>query len=229
MVTTATAETVMTTNFIVDAPSRELAEVVAQRAERQRAQMSLELFQRPLADAQRRTIIRVSTAATGCSARMLPASTGQGHMIVLAGQLSEVAGPSLDHELVHATLADELGSDFPRWLNEGLASRLDNAELRAIRARELRDMLLEGTWPDFAALMQQPIRTPKQYAVVESVVDYLLSRYSPPQLVAMGADASRLGLDASLQSHLQIDGVADLERRWRQNLYRVAQAPSQRF
>ncbi len=218
----AAAQTVMTSNFIVDAPTRELAKQIGDRAEAQRTHVATMLFGGSLPAVERRTMIRASLADSDCTARTMPAPQGQGHLVSLRGPVAEINGPTLDHEIVHTTIADVLGRKFPAWLNEGLASRYDNSKLRAIRRRELHDMLVENTWPDLRKLMSEPIRTQKKYAVAESIVDYLLLRCEPVELIELGQLAERDGIDAALRAVMQVHNVEQLEREWRRDLYRVA-------
>lgn len=216
----ASAATVMTTNFIVDAPTATLAQQVASRAEQQRRVVAQACFQGPLPAARLKTLVRVTLRedSADCHARTLPAREGAGHLVVLAGPLDEVAGPSLDHEVLHATLADGVGRDFPAWLNEGLACRFDNARLRAIRQRELHDMALEATWPDIEQLLSEPIRTAKQYAVAESLAAFLLTKCEPHELVAFGIACEHDGTPAALRTHLNYSGVSEFTREWQQHV-----------
>lgn len=218
----ATAQTVMTTNYIVDAPTRELAQQIGERAEAQRVRVAKTLFGDSLPAAERRTIIRASVADSNCTARTMPAPEGQGHLVSLRGPIAEIAGPTLDHEIVHTTIADALGREFPAWLNEGIASRYDNSQLRAIRRRERHDMLVENTWPNLREFIDQPIRTQKQYAIAESIVDYLLLRCEPVELIELGVRAERDGIDSALRAVIDVQNIEQLEREWRRDLYRVA-------
>ncbi len=218
----ATAQTIMTNNYIVDAPTHELARQIGARAEAQRVRVAKTLFGQSVATAERRTIIRASVVASNCTARTMPAPEGHGHLVSLRGPIEEINGPTLDHEIVHTTIADVLGRRFPAWLNEGFASRYDNSKLRSIRRRERYDMLVENTWPNLREFMNQPIRTRKEYAVAESLVDYLLTRCEPVELVRLGQLAERDGIDNALQSVLGVPDVEQLEREWRRDLYRVA-------
>ena len=224
----ATAETVMTTNYIVEAPTSKLAEQIAERAETRRELVAIELFGDLLPDAAARSTVRVAVADGDCRARTLPAPRGQGHFVTLKGPIEELCGASLDHEVLHTTLADAVGKDFPPWLNEGLACRFDNERLVAIRRREIRDMVVERTWPDLRELLSSPIRTRKQYAVAESITAYLLRDNDPARLVEFGVEVERVGIDAALRSCLGIASVEQLDQAWRGDLQRTAMAHRQR-
>jgi hypothetical protein len=132
--------------------------------------------------------------------------------------------PALAHELTHVVLADRFaGRQPPRWVDEGIATLADSAEKRLLHHRDCENALRGGTalrMIDVLTLDQftSPEQVPAFYGQSLSLVSFLTQRDRPSRVVEFAATAMNAGYDRALQEHYGIDGVAGLERRWRQHL-----------
>lgn len=132
---------------------------------------------------------------------------------------------ALAHELIHVLLADRIGGYPPaRWAEEGLAILADptekqqrhDADFRAAAARgsqfRLAEMLGYTEYPD-------PTRITAFYGQSASLVRFLIQFRTPAEFSAFLKQAASYGYDAALRSTYDIDGIADLERRWQASLH----------
>ncbi|TWT29513.1 gluzincin family metallopeptidase [Blastopirellula retiformator] len=135
---------------------------------------------------------------------------------------SEERGASaLPHELTHVVLADRFDNGRPpRWLDEGIATMADPTEKRTLHQRDCHAALRSGdALPVVQLLHLDEFASAKQvpafYGQSLSLVHFLGSQDEPIRLVEFAETAGHKGYDRALREIYQIDGVAELERRWR--------------
>lgn len=126
----------------------------------------------------------------------------------------------LPHEVTHVVLADVFTDlQIPRWADEGMAVLAEPVAEQVGRAVELNAPLAQGRVFGLDKLMTIDYPAAKDwnlyYAQSVSLTQFLMSQGTPAQFVKFLKDAQRRGPDAALQGAYQIDGVADLDRRWR--------------
>jgi hypothetical protein len=125
----------------------------------------------------------------------------------------------LPHEVTHVVLAD-LFTDMqvPRWADEGMAVLAEPGQEQNLRAADLAAPLGQNRLFRLADLMTMDYPEGKHwslyYAQSVSLTRYLVSLGTPSQFVAFVKGAQRNGVEPELKRTYQIDGLADLERRW---------------
>jgi hypothetical protein len=209
-------QTVRTTNFLVDAPTTELAQQVGRRAEELRREIAVAWLGSELPQSEHVNLILVEIDDQRSSGRTVVSPTNRGHFLTLTGTVEEVSHSMLAHEIVHTVFAARYGLDMPAWANEGVASRYDNAQRHEIRAQWLRDFVHMRLWPDLTRLMAEPIRSQSSYSAAAAVTEYLLQRRTPRQFLTFVEDGSRRGWDTALASHYGIADQAQLAQQWQQ-------------
>ncbi|MFO0797367.1 MAG: sigma-70 family RNA polymerase sigma factor [Gemmataceae bacterium] len=148
----ATAEPsalVYTANFVVSAPSAELAKSVAFAAEKHRREAARRWFGDVLPDGNKKVAVRVTiTAGESGGATSFTFGEADGKRppgvksatMELRGTLDQVLKAVLPHEVTHVVLATHFGLPLPRWADEGIAV-LSEADVEQfnheVRAREL--------------------------------------------------------------------------------------------
>lgn len=134
---------------------------------------------------------------------------------------------ALAHELTHMVLADLFpGSRVPAWADEGMAVLADPA---AKQDGHLRDLWVAHSQRTSFRLVEllalegypQPERHAAFYGQSASLVQYLVERGSPEQFVRFVRSGAAVGYEQALRDTYRIDGVADLEHRWRQHFQAV--------
>jgi hypothetical protein len=108
---------------------------------------------------------------------------------------------------------------LPSWLEEGMASRYDDAERIAHRREIIRGYVRTGRWPALDSVLTR--RTVagsdyEAYAVAESVTNFLIARADKPTLVEFGREAASGNTLAALQQHYRFRSLDELERAWRE-------------
>jgi len=127
---------------------------------------------------------------------------------------------ALPHELIHVLLADRFGAKPPgRWAEEGWAILVDPTEKQFRHDADLRRALARGEHfrlGEMLELTEYPgaERITAFYGQSASLVRFLAERRTPAEFSAFLKRAASHGYDAALREHYDIDGVADLERRW---------------
>jgi hypothetical protein len=132
------------------------------------------------------------------------------------GQLTALA-----HELCHVVLADGFApGKLPLWANEGIATRTDSRSKQALHQQDCRAALSQATalrMHDLLHLEQfhSPHQAPAFYGQSLSLVEFLVHRGDPIQLISFLEAATERGYDEALRQEYNIDGVAELEALWR--------------
>jgi hypothetical protein len=130
--------------------------------------------------------------------------------------------PALRHELAHVVLADRFGGrQPPRWADEGIAMLADAAEKQSLHLRDCRNALHSGRALRLADIVRlEQFRSSDEVAAFYgeslSLVDFLVQQATPAQFVAFVELALDQGYDRALRQTYDIDGIAHLERQWRQ-------------
>ncbi len=221
-----------TKNFIVLAPAspdhatgQALAEETLTLAEQYRKQIAEEWFGAEIPLGEGRTTINVSfdpgreralTWAKDDPRRTLHA------VYVRTTQDRGMRGidEMLPHEIAHIILATQFPHPkrLPPWLEEGIASRYDDADRIEIRRRAVRRWSQTGTWPKLAQLLKpQSIsaRNIESYAAAASLVDFLITRGEKKTLFEFARDGQRHGWNRSLQKHYHIEIADQLQVQWK--------------
>lgn len=138
-----------TDNFVVTAPTIQVAEAVATKAEWHRRELAKRWFGKELPDAGVPVTVKV-TITTGNSGGATTFTFGEADgkrppgvktaAMELRGPLDTVLKSVLPHEVMHVVLATHFGRPLPRWADEGVAVLAESdAEQfnHEVRAREL--------------------------------------------------------------------------------------------
>jgi hypothetical protein len=213
--------------------NRELAEKVAQVAERTRRDMGRKWFGddpewRARCDLYLHPTARDYSRATGKPATWTAHSTinlDAGRVVLrridLRGDDGELLTASLPHETTHAVLAGHFGTHHvPRWADEGMALLSEPAGKLDVYRRKLAEARQDGLLMGVRDLMTQdeypePRRAFAFYMQSVSMTDYLVKQPGGPQAFARFVnEALRSNYEAALQKTYGLD-MATLEQRWK--------------
>ncbi len=115
-----------TANFAVEAPTQEIADRVAEVAERQRKNQALAWLGRELPPWQKPCPLRVELSMegpTGSTSFLFAAQGGVlSQKMEIKGPLDRLLAAVLPHEITHTIFAHHLGRPVPRWADEGAPS-----------------------------------------------------------------------------------------------------------
>lgn len=142
----------------------------------------------------------------------------QFHTLYLSTAPDQAAGPVLAHEVAHVVLATEF--PHPRrlaaWVEEGIASSLDDDGRQASRAKLLSWFVRTGNWPRLATMFEMENIAPSDassYTAAHSVVAYLVARSDRAAFLRFCRDAQHDSWDRALRQHYRLS-VDDLQVQW---------------
>lgn len=207
-------------NGIVLAASEEFAQAVLDKANDYRRQAALEWLGEELPPSVGPMMIyaRVSDVEEEGKTWRIDSPQRRFHTIWVTASEDLVLGALLHHEVTHAVLATQMPEGVPAFLDEGIASRVDDPRRVAIRRRILDWFVSTGNWPQVASLLDlEMISASDQqtYAVAASLTEYLLTRGDKPTLLKFARSGKANGWSQALRMHYQIESVAQLEQAWR--------------
>ncbi|PQO41501.1 peptidase MA family metallohydrolase [Blastopirellula marina] len=134
---------------------------------------------------------------------------------------------ALPHELTHVVLADRFENGRPpRWLDEGVATMADSPEKRMLHHRDCHQALQSGDALRVVQLLRleqftSAKQVPAFYGQSLSLVHFLAEQDEPTRLIDFAEAASKRGYDRALREIYQIEGIEELERRWRKYAWEV--------
>jgi len=111
-----------TPNFVVDAPTREIAKSVAERAETYRGEIAREWLGRELPTWASPCPVRVRITggeAGGLTSFGFNDGRVTDQSMVVEGRLDRILASALPHEVTHTVFAAFFGGPMPRWADEG--------------------------------------------------------------------------------------------------------------
>ena len=141
-----------TANFVVTAPTAEIAREVAAAAEIQRTTAARRWFGKDMDAWSRPCTIRVTLALgpTG-GATSFDFARGAGEkpevtfaFVDLRGDLRQLLSSILPHEMTHLVFAHHFGRALPRWADEGVAILAESSTDQEAHDARCRDLLNEG-------------------------------------------------------------------------------------
>lgn len=198
------------------------AQQVLEMAHQYRAEIAREWLGEEIPAGIGRTVINVAFSETDDSALTwaIDCPERKMHNVYLTTTSAEEAlGGLLHHEITHVVLATRFPHPhrLPAWVEEGIASRYDDAERVATRDQIISWSARTGNWPDLAQLLAAgsiSAENQDDYAAAASLVSYLLTRAGSDVLLQFAQDGRADGWNAALQQHYGIANVATLQSSW---------------
>jgi hypothetical protein len=215
-------------NFIVLVPikpspenAEKYAKLVLERAQQFRDSISMEWLGSHLPDGDGRTRIAVEFTNKQNSGFTWAKDDPQRqfHTVYLNTSPTNAAGAVLNHEIAHTVLATKYPhpNRLPPWVEEGIASRYDDATLIAVRQQEVRSWFRMGRMPRLVALMNLESMSSfddMNYAAAESLVSFLVTRGDKRRVVEFAEYGQRAGWDEALRVYYRIADVQQLQAEW---------------
>jgi hypothetical protein len=222
-----------TQNFVVEAPTPEIAQRMGQYAEHYRKEKALQWLGREMPPWGQPCPLRVSVTMGGSGGAT---SFAFDHGAILSmdmhieGRLDRLYASVLPHEVTHTVLAHYFRSPVPRWADEGGAVLSEDEQERARHDLEVRRIL---NTPGRAiplrrlfTLREYPRDVMVLYAEGYSVTNFLVGRSSRPAFLAFLAHGMRGDWDGAVRTHYGFRTVEELERAWVEELGRPSRPPA---
>jgi hypothetical protein len=221
-----------TTNFVVDAPTPQIAQQVAQYAEHYRREKALHWLGYEMPAWGQPCPVKVTLTMGGAGgATSFAFDRGQvlGQEMNIEGSLDRLLASVLPHEVTHTVFAYYFRTPVPRWADEGGAVLSEDDIERSRHDRIVRDIL---NTPGRAiplrrlfAMSKYPSDVMVLYAEGFSVSDFLVSKSNRPAFLAFVAAGMHEGWDQAARVHYRYASVEALEQDWLTHLRSTRQQP----
>ena len=223
-----------TPNFVVEAPTPQVAQQIGQLAERYRREKAIDWLGREMPPWPEPCPIKVTVTVNGAGgATSFAFDRGRvlGQQMHIEGSLERLLNSVLPHEVTHTVFAFHFRQPVPRWADEGGAVLSeDDVE------RNRHDMLCRQilNTPGRAmplrrlfSLKDYPSDVMALYAQGFSVSNFLVSTSSRPAFLNFVAQGMTQGWDGAVQAHYHYRSVEELEQAWLQHLRDTRRPPAQ--
>lgn len=215
-----------TPNFIVNAPTAEVARQIAQVAEQSREELAVAWLGKKLPRWYEpcQVYVKVGPQMGAGGATTFAFHNGEvfGWRMNIQGSLERLLDSVVPHEVSHTILASHFRRPLPRWADEGAATLVEHES-----ERRRQDLLLQQVWrtskriplrnlldiAEYPADMQDVMTL---YAEGYSLSDYLVQQGGRAQFLKFLDDAHRRGWENAIQHHYGLKGVTALEQKWNQ-------------
>jgi len=214
-----------TPNFVVNAPSAELAKQVGDTAERYRAQLAREWLGHELPRWFRPcqvTITQVGQVGAG-GATTFTFAAGQvfNWNMRVQGSAERILDSVIPHEVSHTIFASHFRRPLPRWADEGAASLVEHESERHRRLMLLRQVFNTPQripLPQLIAMKEYPSDMQSVltlYAEGYSLADYLVQSGGKDRYLHFLQDAHDRDWNYAIHTYYGLPDVVSLEQRWR--------------
>jgi hypothetical protein len=212
-----------TTNFVVQAPTEQIARQAGEYAEKWRREKALEWIGQEMPAWGQPCPLKV-TITPGGAGGYTTFAFDRGAILSqemnVQGTLERVLHSVLPHEVTHTVFAYKFRCPVPRWADEGGAVLSeDDAE------RKRHDQMVRQSLAGGKAFRLRTLFEMKQYpsggedlmtlyAQGYSLSRFLVESTSKPQFLAFVGDGMRSGWDQAIRTHLRMNSVEQLEETW---------------
>ena len=212
-----------TRNFVVTAPTPQLAKEIALEAERFRRELAIEWLERELPDWRRPCPIVAKVnpqlSAGGRTSFMFDMNrVPHGWDMEIQGSRERVLDSVLPHEITHTIFATHFGRPLPRWADEGACTVVEHDHERKKQEQWLiRFLKTERGIPfnHMFAMTEYPSDILPLYSQGYSVARYLIAQGGKPtfvKFVGFGMDTGNW--PAAVSKFYGFKSLGDLQLTW---------------
>jgi hypothetical protein len=222
-----------TTNFLVDAPTPQIAQQVGLAAEQYRKAKALEWLGREMPPWPEPCPLHVTVTMGGAGgATSFAFDNGRvlGQKMNIEGSLDRLLASVLPHEVTHTVFAHHFRTPVPRWADEGGAV-LSEDDIERQRHDKLVRQILNGRREiplrRLFALREYPNDVMCLYAEGYSVAQFLVDRSNRPTFLNFVAQGMSQGWDGAARAYYHYNSVEELEQAWLAHLRETKRPPVQ--
>jgi len=209
-----------TQNFIVMAPTPELARTVGDAAEMFRRDLAIYWLGGELPPWPNPCPVRViagqNLAAQGVTTyNRAPVRDFQMEVV---GSPQRILDSVLPHEVTHTILATYFGRPLPRWADEGICTTVEHDSERQKHEAKLREFLQSRrgiAMNKLFLLTEYPADVLPMYAQGYSVCQFLIAQNGPRSFVKfLGDYMQNPSWTQSIRNHYGYESLAELQQSW---------------
>jgi RNA polymerase sigma factor (sigma-70 family) len=216
--------TYRTTNFVVEAPMRRIAQIIGDAAEHQRKVQAISWLGKELPAWSERCPVRVKLTlgrGAGATTFMFDKGVVKSQSMTLEGSLEQILASTLPHEMTHTVLAHFFGEPIPRWADEGAAVLSEDVEEQQWYEKLVRQILKDGREIALRRLLdmkQFPTDAATLFAQGYSLTRFLVEQKDRPTFLKFVKYGSTVkdadAWDKALRLYYDVANVEILERSW---------------
>ena len=218
----STGASYRTENFIVSAPTPQLAKEIGDKAESDRQRLSMEWLGRELAPWSDKCPITAHVAphlgAGGATSFVFSLGRPSAWTMTIQGSRERLLDSVLPHEVTHTVFATHFGRPLPRWADEGACTTVEHVTERKKQQRLLIEFLTTNRGIAFNrmfAMKEYPADVLPLYAQGFSLARYLIYQGGKRKFVNYVGDGMRSrDWSASTNKHYGIRNLSDLQVTW---------------
>jgi hypothetical protein len=211
-----------TPNFLIMAPSPQLARAVGEAAEAFRRDLAIHWLGAELPPWPNPCPVRVvageNLAAQGVTT--YNRSPVRDFQMEVVGSPERILDSVLPHEVSHTVLATHFGRPLPRWADEGICTTVEHVSERQKHEAKLREFLAtrRGISMNKLFLMTEyPQDVLPMYAQGYSVCQFLIAQRGPREFVNfIGAYMQTPSWTLNVRNHYGYESLAELQQLWLQ-------------
>lgn len=208
-------------NFVVYAPTQELADEVLKKSEQLRTKLARAWLDKELAPGVGAAMIHIILSQKEDRGFTWPKDhpAKRYHSVTIKSSRKKALGVTLAHELTHVILATEFQNKLPRWADEGAASFQDESASQSKRRETLLKFAHTDEWPSLReVLCQEGVSAEEHhfYSVANSLTTFLLEKGEPRVLFQFSLDGQEEGWEFAARKHYEFRSLVELETQWRE-------------
>jgi hypothetical protein len=231
-----------TPNFIVTAPTAQMAEQVGQAAEHYRREIAKEWLGKEMPEWSRPcpVKVRLDNGAGGVTSFRFQDGEVFGWNMSVQGPLDQILQSVLPHEVTHTIFASHFRQPLPRWADEGACTTVEHPKERAKQNQMLVQFLQSGRGIGFHNMFRMkeyPRDMLPLYAQGHSLATFLIGQGGRQKFLAYLADGMQneerdpdRAWNTATQQHYGFNNLGALQNAWldwvRQGSPGLEQAPS---
>jgi hypothetical protein len=217
------AASVRTPNFVVEAPTQELAQEFGKLAEQFRRQKAIEWLGQEMPRWATPCPLRVTVTMSGAKgATSFTFPDGQVFQTMfIEGPLDRLRNSVLPHEITHTVLAHHFRRPVPRWADEGGSVYSEDELERSRHDRMCRDILNAGRGMPLRrlfSLKDYPNDVMVLYAEGYSISKYLIELHDRQTFLNYIGHGMQWGWDDAARTYYQCKSVDEMEQNWLDHL-----------
>ena len=218
----ATAAGYRTANFVVEAPTPDVARKIGDAAEQYRHTLAVEWTGAPLPRWSRPCPITAQVApnlgAGGATSFVFDKGEVFNWTMTIQGSEERILDSVLPHEITHTIFASYFRQPLPRWADEGACTTVEHPVERARQHRMLIEFLTTGrgiAFPEMFAMKEYPPDVLPLYSQGYSLARFLIERGGRHKYVAFVGDGlARNDWAGALERHYGVNDIAKLQHIW---------------
>ena len=211
-----------TANFIVEAPTPQLAEEIGKAAEQYRHDLAIEWIGQSMPNWSRPCPIRAEVSPTlgagGATSFVFDRGEVFGWDMKIQGSRERVLDSVLPHEVTHTIFASYFRQPLPRWADEGACTTVEHSSEKNKQQVMLINFLHTGrgiAFDDMFAMKEYPNDVLPLYSQGYSLARYLIEQKGRREFLSfVGEGMKSENWPGDLKKHYGYASLKDLQDQW---------------